>query len=226
MSLIARRRLGDWVVVVAVALVAVALTLTFVRAEQQAHEMDQQSDQIEALYRALEAEQEAAVNNGETPVAPAPDELIDDPDAERPAPVGPSDEQVLAAVESYFRDNPVQDGEDASPAAIAAAVINYLTEHPPAPGEPGPAPTAEQISNAVASHLAANPPPPGPPGQDGADGEDGRTPTSAEIQAELDAYLDAHPIEMCDPGWEAAVLTVLTTGPPTEITTCVRQEEN
>jgi type II secretory pathway pseudopilin PulG len=229
MSLAAKRRIGDWIVVVAVALVGIALTLTFVRAEQQSDAMAEQSEQIDALYGALEAEQEAAVNNGETPVAPAPDELIDDPDAERPAPVGPSDEQVLAAVQAYFRENPVQDGEDASPAAIAAAVINYLTENPPVPGEPGPAPTADQISNAVASHLAANPPPAGPPGTNGTngvDGEDGHTPTSAEIQAELDAYLDAHPIEMCDPGWEAGVLTVLTTGPPTEITTCVRQEEN
>lgn len=184
-----------------------------------------QHERVDVLAQALADEQAAAEDRGETPVAPPPDELIEDPDAEYPPPPGPTDEQVLAAVQDYFREHPVEDGKDASPAAIAVAVINYLTEHPPEPGEPGPAPTAEQISAAVADYLAANPPPSGPPGADGEDGKDAEPLTSAEIQAELDAYLAAHPIEMCDPGWEAAVITVLTTGPPTDITTCVRTPE-
>jgi len=228
MSRTAKLRLGNWAVAAVTALVAIALTWTFVRAEQQADAMAEQSEQIDALAGALSAEQQAAEDRGETPVAPAPDELIDDPDAEAPPPERPSDEQVLAAVQAYFREHPVQGGEDASPAAIAAAVINYLTEHPPAPGEPGPAPTGEQISNAVATHLAANPPPAGPPGtngSNGADGEDGHTPTSEEIQAELDAYLEANPIEMCPAGTSAEAITVLTTSMPTDIVACVQQQE-
>lgn len=229
MSRLVKRRLGDWAVVALSIVIAIALGWMVTQVQQQGARNDRQSEQIDALAGALTAEQEAAEDRGETPVAPEPEELIEDPDAEAPPPERPSDEQVLTAVQQYFREHPVEDGKDASPAAIAAAVINYLTENPPEPGRPGPAPTAEQISSAVAAHLAANPPPAGPPGADGADGtdgEDGHTPTSEEIQAELDAYLDAHPIEMCDPGWTATVLTVLTTGAPTEITTCVRQEEN
>jgi hypothetical protein len=194
------------------------------------YQVQLQEHRMDALAAALEAEQQALEDRGETPVAADPEEIIEDPDVDPPAPVGPTDEQVQAAVEAYFREHPVQDGENASPAQIAVAVINYLSENPPAQGEPGPPPSAEQISNAVAAHLAANPPPPGPPGpagtngtdgKDGADGKDAEL-TSERIQAELDAYLEAHPPQRCDPGWEYGVVTVLTTGPPTEIATCLR----
>ena len=145
--------------------------------------------------------------------------LIDDPDAEASPPESIGRAGPGRCRGSTSLEHPVEDGENASPAAIAAAVINFLTENPPEPGTPGPAPTAEQISTAVATYLAANPPAAGPPGADGQDGEDGADAeplSSAEIQAEVDAYLDAHPLEMCDPGWTAAVLTVLTVGrPPT-----------
>jgi hypothetical protein len=205
-------------------MVAIVATWTFAQVARQSEEMAHQSEQINALAEALSAEQEAAENRGETPVAPEPDELIDDPDAVAPTPVGPSDEQVLEAVEAYFRAHPVEDGEDASPAQIAAAVLNYLADHPPAPGEPGPPPTEGQILEAVAVYFAANPPPSGPPGRDGTDGSDGKDAeplTSERIQAELAAYFEAHPIQRCDPGWEYGVITVLTTGPPTDISTCI-----
>lgn len=207
------------IVVSAAAILLAALTLawTFVLDNRQ-------GAQIDALYDALAAEQQAAEDRGEQPVAPAPEELLEDPGAAPPNPVGPSDDQVLAAVEAYFAVHPVEDGEDASPAQITTAVVNYLTEHPPEPGEPGPAPTEEQVLSAVATYLSENPPPQGPQGPAGADGEDGHTPTSEEIQAELAAYLEEHPIDRCDPGWEYAVLEVFTTGPPTEITTCVRAD--
>jgi hypothetical protein len=192
-----------------------------------AFESNRQGEQIDALAAALEEEQQAAEERGLTPVAPAPEELIEDPEAELPEPLGPTDGQVYEAVQAYFREHPVEDGEDASPAEIAAAVINYLTENPPEPGTPGPAPTADQIMSAVSSYLTANPPPPGSAGKDGQDGEDGHTPTSAEIQAELEAYFAANPIEMCDPGATAQALTVLTVGAPTDIVACVvNQEEN
>lgn len=194
-----------------------------------------QEARVDALSSGLAAEQQNIEEDGGTPVAPAPEEIIEDPDAEPPPPVGPSDEQVQAAVEEYFAEHPVEDGENASPAQIAAAVIRYLTENPPAPGEPGPPPTDEQISNAVAAYLAANPPPAGPPGQDGADGangtngadgEDGRAPTSEEIQAALDAYLEANPLPTCPPGTTAEARTLLVTdGPPVDAVVCVVQAE-
>lgn len=225
MSKLTRRRLGDWAVALVAALGAVVIAWVVVVADRQSDRIDHQDEQIAALAAALADEQSAAEGRGETPVAPAPEELIEDPEAPAPTPVGPSDEQVLEAVESYFRVHPVEDGQDATPAAIAAAVINYLTEHPPAQGEPGPAPTGDQILAAVSTYLAANPPPAGPQGPAGADGEDGHTPTSAEIQAELAAYLQAHPVEMCPTGTTAQALTVLTVGAPTDIVACVTTEE-
>jgi hypothetical protein len=186
-----------------------------------------QEHRLDAFNEALTLEQQGIEEKGGTPIAPAPEEIIEDPDVDPPLPVGPTDEQVQEAVEAYFREHPVQDGENASPAQIAAAVINYLTENPPAPGQPGPPPSDEQISNAVAAYLAANPPPPGPPGQDGTNGTDGKDGedadplTSEEIQAQLDAYLAANPLEMCEPGTTATAITVLTVGAPTDIVACV-----
>ena len=227
MSKTVRKRLGDWGVAVAVAVLGVAVTWGAVEVGHQGDQLDRQAETVDVLAQALADEQSAAEARGEEPVAPDAEDLIDDPEyTPPPEPLAPTDAQVREAVRAYFADNPVEDGKNASPAQIAAAVINYLTENPPDPGEPGPAPTADQILAAVATYLAANPPPAGEPGENGADGEDGHTPTSAEIQAELDAYFEAHPIETCDPGWEMQVITVLTPGPPTDITTCVRQEEN
>jgi hypothetical protein len=210
------------IVAVSMALCSLAFGWTAMQVQHQADQNNHQSDQIDALAAALAAEQEAAENRGESPVAPDPEELIEDPAVEIPEAVGPSDEQVLEAVHAYFREHPVEDGKDASPADIVAAVVNYLSENPP---EPGPPPTAEQLLSAVATYLQANPPPAGPPGadgRDGEDGEDGHTPTSAEIQAELAAYLEANPIKRCDDGWEYTVLTVLTPGPPTDIMVCTQ----
>jgi hypothetical protein len=61
-----------------------------------------------------------------------------------------------------------QPGKDADPAVIERMVAAAVATLPPA--APGPAPTAEQISEAVAKYLAANPPPAGQPGAKGADG--------------------------------------------------------
>lgn len=227
MSKDARRRIGDWAAVGIAVLVIAAIGWFIIEVQDLRDEAAVDRDRVDVLAQALADEQSAAEARGEVPVAPDAEDLIDDPEyTPPPEPLAPTDAQVREAVRAYFADNPVEDGKNASPAQIAAAVINYLTENPPDPGEPGPAPTADQILAAVATYLAANPPPAGEPGENGSDGEDGHTPTSAEIQAELDAYFEAHPIETCDPGWEMQVITVLTPGPPTDITTCVRQEEN
>lgn len=206
-----------------IAIAAVALVIGALMFAWTAVESIRQQHQIDALAEALAAEQAAAEERGESPVAPAPEDLLEDPEAPAPEPIGPTDAQVLDAVRAYFAANPVEDGQDASPAQIAAAVINYLTEHPPEPGDPGPAPTADQIMAAVSAYLAENPPPAGPPG---ADGEDGRPPTAEEIEDALSVYLTEHPIEMCPSGSVAEAHEVLTTGGPVWAVICVEQEEN
>lgn len=203
------------------------------------YQVKMQEARVDSLHAALSAEQEAAEDRGETPVAPSPDELIEDPDAQGPpGPPGPppTDEAVYAAVESYFLEHPVRDGETPSPAAIAAAVSNYLQEHPPERGEPGPPPSAQQVANAVQAYLEANPPPPGPPGRDGSDGtdgrdgkdgtdgEDGEDASPEQIAAAVEAYIEEHGLPNCPPTAPAEPITVLTTGVPVEIIACVIQE--
>jgi len=215
------------VVIVAVSLLLCAFVLGWmvVQVQQQVDENSHQSEQIDALAAALAAEQEAAEDRGETPVAPDPEDLLDDPEySPEPGPQGdpgpgPSDTQVYAAVTDYFTAHPVEDGEDASPAAIAAAVGNYLTEHPPEQGDPGPPPSGQQVADAVAAYLTANPP---PPGKDGEDGEDA---TPEAIAAEVAAYIETHPLEYCPDGYSLVPHTVITTDGPVDQIDCVADQE-
>lgn len=212
------------VVIVAVSLLLCAFVFgwTVVQVQQQVDENAHQSEQIDALAAALAAEQEAAEDRGETPVAPDPSELLDDPSYEpEPGPQGdpgpgPSDTQVYAAVAAYFTAHPVEDGEDASPAAIAAAVANYLAENPPEKGDPGSPPSGQQVADAVEAYLIENPPPAGPPG---ADGEDA---SPEAIAAEVAAYIETHPLEECQvEGYSLYPHTVITTDGPVDQIDCV-----
>lgn len=144
----------------------------------------------------------------------------------------PSDVAVLRAVENYFIRSPVT----VRPADIAAAVTNYLRDHPPARGPRGLPPSPGQVADAVRAYLTVNPPPTGPPGPPGADGsggppgpegpqgEPGRPPTADEISAAVSAYMEAHPMPVCPDGTRAQALTVLTTGAPTDIVACVANQ--
>lgn len=196
-----------------------------------------QADQIDALESALNDEQSNAEANGLEPVAPPPEELIEDPEYTGPqGPAGPegpppSDEAVYDAVTAYFIEHPVEDGRTPSAAEIAVAVSSYLTENPPEPGEPGPPPSAEQVAAAVEAYLTANPPAAGEPGEDGEDGAQGPAgppPSAAEIAAEVESYIEEHPLPMCPPEWPAGVREVLTTDGPIEQLGCFEedQEEN
>jgi hypothetical protein len=224
-----RRAVTDWSKII---VILVLIGVVLYRVQMQEDRVEHQEETTDALAEWLSAEQEAIEEDGGVPVAPPPEEIIEDPDVDPPPPVGPTDEQVQAAVEDYFREHPVEDGENASPAQIAAAVINYFTENPVKDGAPGPPPSDEQISNAVAVYLAANPPPAGPPGpagtngtdgKDGTDGEDAEPLTSEQIQAELDAYLEANPLPMCPPGATAEARTLLATEGPVDVIVCVVQ---
>jgi len=221
MSKLAKKRLGDWAVVALCLLISVALGWTVTQVQQQSAHNDRQSEQIDALAGALAAEQDAAEDRGETPVAPEPEELIEDPETKLPEPQGPTDAQVYAAVSAYFTAHPVEDGEDGedvSPAQIAAAVGNYLTEHPPEQGEPGPPPSGDQVAAAVETYLIANPPPAGPPGEDGEDA------SPEAIAQAVAAYIETHPIEYCPDGYSLIAHTVLTTEGPTDQIDCVADE--
>ncbi|GAA2159443.1 hypothetical protein [Glycomyces lechevalierae] len=215
-------------VVVAVAgivLAALALVWTGFQTERQ-------GAQIDALYEALTVEQQGVEDRGESPIAPPPEELIDDPDAEIPAgppgPPGPSgppgpgvsEDDLDAAVARHFEKYPYQ-GE-LSPAELAAAFAALLTEHPDA--------VNDQIYAAISTYLTENPPPPGPPGadgQDGADGADGaqgepgRPPTKDEIRTEVEAYIEENGLPICPPDAPAGPLTVVTPGGPVDIIACI-----
>jgi len=209
----ARERWISWGVWLAVAVLATAIAFV-------GYYLIKQGEQINAFASALTAEQDAARSRGETPVAPEPSELIEEPTYEAPEPQpapGPTDAQVLSAVASYFADHPVEDGETPSAAAIAAAVSNYLTENPPSPGEPGPGPTAEQVASAVEIYLIAHPPEPGPQGPG---------PTAEQVAAGIEDYLLEHPVELCPDGYESQAHELLTaSGATIEAAVCVAVPE-
>lgn len=228
MSKLTKQRIGDWAVWAAVALVAAAIAWIAVGAGRQSDRVDRQDEQIAALSQALADEQSAAEAEGLTPVAPPPDDLLDDPEYEPlPGPSGPpgpapTQAQIGAEVAQYFEEHPLLGQPTA--AELAAAVASYLAEHPAEVPD-------DRVYEAIAVYLTANPPPAGEDGTDGKDGTDGAQgdpgppPTGAEIKAAVDAYFEEHPIQPCDePGFEYTVVTVVTTGPPTDILTCARTE--
>jgi hypothetical protein len=224
-----RQALADWSKIVAVLVLIGGLLYAVIL----------QDARVDALYDALATEQQATEDRGETPVAPEPDELIEDPDAEipagppGPAGPGPTDEQVYDAVAAYLADHPVT-AEGPSSAEIAAAVAEHLRDHPPGP-------TPEQVSAALVAYLTEHPPEPGADGQDGVDGapgppgpagpegppgDRGPPPTAEEVAAAVQAYMEEHPLPDCRvDGFTYTTLTVVTLdGPPTEIITCARTE--
>jgi hypothetical protein len=76
-------------------------------------------------------------------------------------------------------------------------------------GEPGPAPTSEQIAKALESYLSENPPPkgdPGPQGDQGEKGDPGPGPTGDQIAKAVAEYIAANPPakgEKGEPGRDA-----------------------
>jgi hypothetical protein len=231
MSKLAKSRIGDWLVALVAAAVSILVTWAAVQTGRQGDRIDHQDEQITALVQALSDEQSNAEAGGLTPVAPSPDDLLEDPEYEPlPGPSGPpgpapTAAQIAAEVAQYFEEHPLLGQPSA--AELAAAVASYLAEHPAEVPD-------ERVYEAMAAYLTANPPPAGPPGEDGADGKDGADgadgdpgppPTGAEIQEAVEAYFEANPLQPCnEPGFEYTVVTVLTPGPPTDILTCARTE--
>jgi hypothetical protein len=136
--------------------------------------------------------------------------------------VGPSQDQVDAAVADYFRQHPV----GPTPADIAAAVVNYLVKNP-APagpkGDAGAAPTADQMATAVANFCGQDSAPcRGPAGEKGDTGATGPGPTAEQLAAAVHDYMVANPPPMCPDGTSATAETVLTAAGPVDAVICVR----
>lgn len=75
-------RAGDaevWGIRVAGLVLCILAVLTWNTAADTQHTVDQQKDQIDALYDALETEQTAKVNQGESPVTPPAEEIRKNP---------------------------------------------------------------------------------------------------------------------------------------------------
>jgi len=152
-----RRGVAQWAgILAALALVAWAMWA-----------VERQAARVDALAAALEAEQAAAEDRGETPVAPAPDDIIDDPAVGPAGPAGPpgtdgDDGRGLVDVEC-------RDGEwlvsytDGSTALAGDCTGDEGPQGVPGVGQPGPA---------------------GPSGPPGASGDDGRGIDSIECVAE------------------------------------------
>lgn len=206
----------------AILLAALALVWTFVQ-------NDRQGAQIEALYAALGDEQSNAEAQGVEPVAPDPEDLLDDPEEYSPQPgpsgppgPGPSDTQVYAAVADYLADHPVT-ADGPSSAQIAAAVGEYLRDYPPGP-------TPEQVSAAVVAYLTDHPPadgedgadgPAGPTGPPGPQGETGPPPSAEAVAAAVEDFMTDNPLPTCPDGYAYTPATLLTlNGPPLEAIVC------
>lgn len=217
-----RRAIVHWSQIL---LVLVAIAAVLWRSEVQ-------EARVDSLFAALGDEQSAAQERGETPVAPAPEDLIEDPDYTGPAgPTGPpgpgpSDAQVRAAVAAYLSDNPITP-EGPSPAEIATAVANYLRDYPPGP-------TPEQVAEAVASYLTENPPAAGADGSDGADGaagppgprgpqgDPGPPPSAEDVAAAVQEWMEQNPFPDCyEDGWVWEPYTVVTTVGGVDTVLCV-----
>lgn len=83
---------------------------------------------------------------------------------------------------------PGEPGRAPTAEEIRAAVNAYMLENPPAAGEPGRPPTTEEVAAAVAQYLTANPPQPG------------RPPTAAEIASAVATYFATNPPPQGDRG--------------------------
>lgn len=222
-----KRRLGDWAVYAVVVLVAIVLGWAVVETRDLREQVDKQDEQLTAFVEALGDEQSNAEDAGLEPVAPAPEDLLEDPEYEpQPGPSGPpgpgpTAAQIAAEVADYFEAHPLLGQPTA--AELAAAVASYLADHPAEVPD-------DRVYEAIAAYLAEHPPQAGPPGQDGADGEDGAQgepgppPTRAEIQEAVEAYIAEHPLPTCPEGTSPEAHTVVTDSGPVDAVICVETE--
>lgn len=169
------------------------LDATQVELEEAQAAADQRQAEVDALAADVSALRDQVESTGEEPVAPPPEERVDDlPDPDDPVlPVGPTVAQVEAGVSAVLVGNPDLIGQP-----LIAAVTAYLVANPPPPGpagdegQPGRPPTPDETFVAV-SAVCANDACDGRPGLNGTDGDDAPPVTDEKILAQLAQYCDA-----------------------------------
>lgn len=125
---------------------------------------DRDSARVDALAAALTKEQRAAEAEGRDPVAPPPEDIVEDPGVVEQPPPQVDTAQIVREVLAQLP--PPREAPPPTQAQVDAAVTRVCAAR-------ACAPTDEQVATEVAMFLTANPPAPGSPGQDGTDGAPG-----------------------------------------------------
>lgn len=166
--------LRDWISIA----VAAMLALGFLWLSTRVGVSERQAD---ALSVALTQQRSQAEQSGQTPVAPAPEEIRRDPKIVQgkpgePGPPGPSgtDGQPGEPGNPGPSGPPGTPGPNGKPGTDGASIVGPSGPSGP-PGPPGPGGAAGLPGP---DGKAGEPGPPGRDGEDGTDGEDGRPPSS------------------------------------------------
>lgn len=227
-----RKRLTHWLLIAGMVLLATFMTATIVQLQIKV-------SQLTAMHNALQDEQQAARDRGEEPVAPEPDDLMDDPDGYDGAKTtGMSEAEVRdlvrEAVRDYVKGIDTDDDDQVTESDIIAAVSNALAKRGV---EIFGDRLAKLVGDEVAQQLAEIELPrgeqgesgepgasgsPGPQGEQGEQGEAGRPPTPEEIGAAVEAFVAERGLPMCPDGYETQELDVLTTSGTKDSILCVK----
>lgn len=224
-----RKSLTHWLIIAGMVLLAVFMTATIVQLQIKVA-------QVNALYAGLKTEQNAAKDRGDEPVAPKPDDLMDDPDGYDGEQVSGLSEAevrdiVREAVREYVGDIDADDDEQVTEADIIAAVSNALAKRGV---EIFGDRLAKLVGDEVATQLAevelpqgergdpGEPGATGSPGPQGEQGEPGRAPTAEEIAAAVEAFVAERGLPMCPDGYQTEELDVVTTSGTRESILCVK----
>lgn len=181
-------------------------------------------DKIDALATALTAEQDNTRSRGEEPVAPEPDDIVEEPEIVQgpqgiPGPA-PSREVVIEAARHVLSTMDLSQLVDEE--QIAVGIAAYIADHR---GDfVGPAPSPAELRAAILAVYAENPPPAGPVGPSGPAGPQGPTgppPDPAAIADAVAAYVAEVGMMLCEQGYHPEVGTfVLADGPPRRVMAC------
>lgn len=127
---------------------------------------------VSDLSAGLSTANQQLQQHGIKPLAPPPQQIIEQGAAGPPGP-GPSDAQVLAAVTLYLEAHPLPSAPPPSAQQISDAVAGFMKANPVPAGKDGSPATDAQVAAAVASYVAAHPPADGAPGPAGPTGPAG-----------------------------------------------------
>lgn len=227
-----RKNLYHWVVLTVMVAGATFATVTIV-------DLQVKVSQLTATSSALEDEQQAARDRGYEPVAPPPDDLLDDPggyDGTKTTSMSEDEVRGLVkqAVTGYLSELDPDEDEQVTESDIIAVVSNYLSKRGVEIfGER----LAQLVGDEVTKQLAATELPRGEQGEQGTQGEQGLPgekgdkgekgdpgppPTPEQIGAGVAAFVEERGLPMCPDGYETQKLDVLTTSGTRDSILCVK----